>query len=230
MKKIVAVIPARGGSKRVPNKNIRNFKGQPLVAWSIKAAQSEQLITETVVSTDSSEISEIAISYGASVVNRPKNLSSDTASTKDALNHVFSQDQYNDADFFVILQPTSPLRETDLIQRGLSKIISDDLVDSVIELNSEIFFTGSVDSNNFWKSDYSEATMSQALPKIYFPSGRLWIFRCESGFAANTSLNLNCKAIIGDYSRNINIDYEHDFDKLDFIYSKYFKEFKHLIF
>lgn len=230
MKKIVAVILARGGSKRVPNKNIRNFKGQPLIAWSIKAALSEHLIKDIVVSTDSSEISEIAISYGADVVNRPKYLASDTASSQDALEHVLSQDQYNDSDFFVVLQPTSPLRESDLIFRGLSEIIDDDSVDSVIELNCENLFTGSVDSNNLWKSDFSEGTMSQSLPSVYFPSGRLWVFRCASGFEANTFSNKNCKAIIGEYSRNINIDYEHDFDKLDFVYNKYSNEFKHLIF
>ena len=111
---ILGVIPARGGSKGIPQKNIRQVCGKPLIAWTIEAAQQSVLLDRWVVSTEDPEIARISRRYGAEILNRPPQLATDTTPTlhvlKHALNHV-------SADIVVLLQPTSPIRSSGLIDR-----------------------------------------------------------------------------------------------------------------
>jgi CMP-N-acetylneuraminic acid synthetase len=120
-KKILAIIPARSGSKGLPGKNIKVICGKPLIVWSILAAKRCSYIDEVMVSTDSDEIANIAIEAGAEVpFLRPKNLATDVSTTFDAVKHVIAtyEKQFNKKfDYIALLEPTSPLRdETDLDQ------------------------------------------------------------------------------------------------------------------
>ena len=110
---LLAVIPARGGSKGIPQKNIKSICGKPLIYWSIKAALESSLIDRVVVSTDNEEISAIAIKYGAKVLMRPSSLATDEAKTISVLEHV--SENFPEAEDLLVLQPTSPLREKNLI-------------------------------------------------------------------------------------------------------------------
>ncbi|TLD96480.1 acylneuraminate cytidylyltransferase family protein [Helicobacter jaachi] len=113
-KRFLAIIPARSGSKGLPDKNIKSLCGKPLLAWSIESALDSKYIDEVVVSTDSSVYAEIAKDYGANVpFLRPKNLASDTTSTFDVLEHCirfYKQNLQKEFDYIVLLEPTSPLR------------------------------------------------------------------------------------------------------------------------
>ena len=109
---ILGIIPARGGSKGIPRKNIKMIAGKPLIAWTIEAAKKSKLMDRFVVSTEDPEVAAISREYGAEVVDRPKELATDEATTISALQHVLSLIK---ADTVVLLQPTSPVRETDLI-------------------------------------------------------------------------------------------------------------------
>lgn len=109
----LAVIPARGGSKGLPGKNIRPILGQPLIAWSIQAALEATAVDRVVVSTDSAEIAAVARDLGAEVLPRPAGLATDEATTIAVLKHVAAEAP--DADPFVVLQPTSPVRDRGLI-------------------------------------------------------------------------------------------------------------------
>ena len=111
---ILGVIPARGGSKGVPQKNIRLVCGKPLLAWTIEAAQQATLLDRWVVCTEDPEIARIAREYGAEVLNRPPQLATDTTPTLEVLQHVLSKIT---ADIVVLLQPTSPIRSSGLIDR-----------------------------------------------------------------------------------------------------------------
>ncbi|CAK8724889.1 Acylneuraminate cytidylyltransferase [Candidatus Electrothrix laxa] len=110
--KALAIIPARGGSKGIPEKNIRDLCGKPLIAYSIEAARQARLVDRVVVSTDDQKIANIAIEYGAEVIHRPAELAGDFASSEaallHALNRLFEQEQYR-PDLLVFLQCTSPL-------------------------------------------------------------------------------------------------------------------------
>ena len=118
--KIVSIILARGGSKGIPKKNIININGKPLIQYSIEASQ-KSCVKNCWVSTDCSEIKQIAHSLGTNVLDRPENLATDTASSDDALVH-FSK--HVDFDILVFIQPTSPLIESKDIDAGLDLLLN----------------------------------------------------------------------------------------------------------
>lgn len=109
---ILCVIPARGGSKGIPGKNIKLLAGKPLIAWSIEAARKAKLVDRTVVSTDDDEIAAVARKYGAEVLKRPPELAQDKSSTLSVLLHVYG---HIPCDALVLLQPTSPIRRSGLV-------------------------------------------------------------------------------------------------------------------
>ncbi len=104
--KLTAVIPARGGSKGVPRKNIKLLQGHPLISYSIVACKMSCLIDRVVVSTDDDEIAEVAKSYGAEILKRPEEYSQDNSTDWQVINHFF---QSYDVDDVVYLRPTTPL-------------------------------------------------------------------------------------------------------------------------
>lgn len=120
---ILGLIPARGGSKGVPKKNIKMIHGKPLIVWSIEKALASKLIDKIVVSTDSEEIACIAKEAGAEVLMRPAELATDTASTQDVMVHALQQ---YPADTLVLLQPTSPYRSEGLIDECITEFLQND--------------------------------------------------------------------------------------------------------
>jgi N-acylneuraminate cytidylyltransferase/CMP-N,N'-diacetyllegionaminic acid synthase len=118
--KILAIIPARGGSKGLPQKNIKELCGKPLIAWSIEQSKLCKDIDKTIVTTDDSRIMDIANQYGAEVpFVRPERLSDDTASTTEVIFHTMEwlkEHQGYQADYILLLQPTSPLRSIEDIK------------------------------------------------------------------------------------------------------------------
>lgn len=138
-KSIIAIIPARGGSKGLPGKNIKELCGKPLIAWTIKAGLGSKYIDEVVVTTDSEEIARIARDFGASVpFIRPSELASDTATSFDAVKHAidfYETELHKKFDYIVLLEPTSPLREKEDIDGMLDKIISmEEQFDAIVSL------------------------------------------------------------------------------------------------
>ena len=123
---IIAVIPARGGSKRIPKKNIKLFSGKPIIAWSIEAALKAEIFDNIIVSTDDEEIANIALKCGASVpFIRPANLSDDFVGTNSVVKHAIeflkSGDQY--VDYACCIYATAPFIRPSYIKEGLNAII-----------------------------------------------------------------------------------------------------------
>lgn len=120
-KKILALIPARGGSRGLPGKNIKKFAGKPLIAWTIAAAKKSEHVSRVVVSTDAKDIAAISSEYGAQVILRPKNLATDTAPVSGAVLHTLDwfKDQGEVFNLLVLLQPTSPLRTSKDIDKAI---------------------------------------------------------------------------------------------------------------
>jgi N-acylneuraminate cytidylyltransferase len=117
---ILGIIPARGGSKGVPRKNIREICGKPLIAWTIEAAKQSRLLDRFVVSTEDAEIAEVARKHGAEVIERPMELATDEATTIAVLQDVVKK---VGADVVVVLQPTSPIRSEGLIDRCIQRFM-----------------------------------------------------------------------------------------------------------
>ena len=125
-KKILAIVPARGGSKGLPGKNIRPLCGKPLIAWSIEHAQKSKYVDDIFISTDSREIADVAEQYGVSVPElRPDELAKDTAPSSEfivyTLNKLKSEGKV--FDYFILLEPTSPLRDVDDVDKSIEMII-----------------------------------------------------------------------------------------------------------
>lgn len=130
-KRIVALIPARGGSKSIPKKNITKLGGKPLLAWSIEVAQKMDIIDKVIVSTDDKDISEIARKLGGEVSLRPLKLATDTSliidTIKYEINLLKQNDELDDEDLLLLLEPTCPFREVADIQKCIDLIIDNEL-------------------------------------------------------------------------------------------------------
>jgi N-acylneuraminate cytidylyltransferase len=123
-KSIIAIIPARGGSKAIPNKNIINFCSKPLLAWTIEQAFKSKYIDDVYVTTDSNLIKEVSRKYGAKVIYRPKKLATAKSSSEKALVHAIKKiENFVPIDIVVFLQATSPLRENQDIDNAIKLFI-----------------------------------------------------------------------------------------------------------
>ncbi len=118
---IISIIPARGGSKRLPRKNILPLCGKPMIAYTIEASRSSRLVDRTIVTTDDPEIRKVALEYGAEVIERPPELATDTATSADVVRHAVMEVEKEGerADIVVLLQPTSPIRKEGRIDEAI---------------------------------------------------------------------------------------------------------------
>jgi CMP-N,N'-diacetyllegionaminic acid synthase len=198
---VIALIPARGGSKGVPRKNLAVLGGQPLVAHTVAAARQARAVDRVVVSSDDDEILALARSLGAEALPRPEAMASDTASAEAVVTHFMSTlseaDRHADP-LLIYLQPTSPLRTSahidaafDLLERqGGSTLVS------VVELNKSPYKSFALDAQGRMKSLFDERMSNarrQDLPPAYLPNGAIYIFGCSdfvarAGFPSNGSL------------------------------------------
>ena len=155
--KIIAVIPARAGSRGIPCKNIVNLAGKALVAYTIEAAKQSKIFDKIVVSTDSERIESISVKYGAQVVKRPKRLARDRAPTEPAMLHVLEKlkkkDDY-EPDIVFLLQPTSPLRADENIKAAYKKFVKEKL-DSLLSVARNTTFIWKEEKNRFKPLNYN---------------------------------------------------------------------------
>ena len=178
--KIIAIIPARGGSKGIKGKNLMDFLGKPLVAWSIIQALSAKEIDEVFVSSDSDEILDISSKNGAKTIKRPDNISGDTATTESALQHAMGE--IGDAKSLILMQPTSPLRKRDDLSNAISQYLKEgcDSLFSGALLEDFLIWDknekGDLCSINY---DYQNRGRRQDRTPQYVENGSFYIFKPE---------------------------------------------------
>lgn len=183
MKKILAVIPARGGSKGLPGKNIKQLIDKPLVAWSIEQGLKSKYVTEVIVSTDSEEIAAIAKKYGARVpFMRPSFLAEDNSSTADVLIHLVNELEKSGEyyDYLLLLEPTSPLRESEDIDKAFEQLLSVPDAKSIVGISQvesqHPSFTVSVTAEGFIRSKNNfKVLRRQEIEELYFYEGSVYI-------------------------------------------------------
>ena len=176
--KYIVVIPARGGSKRFPGKNIVQLKGKPLIAYSIEYAKECGLIEHVYVSTDSEEIGAVSEQYGAEVMTRSVELAGDFIPTADVLKDVAQKllEKGVDFDAFVLLQPTNPLRPKGLLTEAM-QIMETGKHDSLCTLTRCDKKLGKIVDNQFVPWNYRFGQRSQDLEPLYYENGLLYIIR-----------------------------------------------------
>ncbi len=163
---ILAIIPARGGSKGIPGKNVKLLNGRPLIAWTIDAAKQSKHVTRTIVSTDDEQIAAIAREHGAEVpFLRPVDISGDLATDVEFLTHALEELKEKEGyepDVVLRLPPTSPLRTGAHIDEGIEKLLADDSLDAVRPI-TEV----SKHPYKFWKIAEDETVLEPFLPKEF---------------------------------------------------------------
>ncbi len=185
--RILAFIPARAGSNRILNKNIKPLNGKPLIAYTIEAAKDSRLINRIVVSTDSAEIAEVAKQYGAEVpFLRPKEISQSNSTEMQFFEHAldwFSKNEKYEPDLIVLLYPTSPFRKPESIDRAIEEMLKHPEAESLrsVRLCSEHPYKMWVIENNYLKpfvkgKDPNVHTLSyQLLPTVYIQNASIYI-------------------------------------------------------
>jgi CMP-N,N'-diacetyllegionaminic acid synthase len=217
-KRVTSIIPARAGSKRIPGKNKLIFQDQSLIEWSIKSSIFCDLIDETILSTDDKDIIEIAKNYNVKLHSRSKSLSTDEASTFDLIKEIYFNFIDSNSDIIVLLQPTSPLREENLLKNNLIELSKNNEWSSSIEVFPIQYFTGKI-KNNLWYPDIPESTRSQEIVKKYVPSGRFYAYDCKRTIEKDDALGHKVIPFFTEEWLNINIDNPIDIEKMKFIYS-----------
>jgi CMP-N,N'-diacetyllegionaminic acid synthase len=178
-KSVLAVIPARGGSKRLPNKNILDLGGKPMISWTIEAALGSKYIDKVMVSSDSDEILNISKKQGASIIKRPNDLASDTATSFDAVKHtIYIIDEK--FDFVILLQPTSPLRNSMHIDEAFELLIikKADAVISTCETDHSPLWANTLPKDGSMVSFLKDETLnkrSQDLETYYRLNGAIYV-------------------------------------------------------
>ena len=215
--KNIAIIPARGGSKRIPEKNIKLFAGLPLLAHSILyAQQNETLIDEIYVSTDIVEIKKIAIQYGAKVIDRPEHLSGDLEPTITALKHVLESIDCSDVESVVLLQPTNPLRPQDLLKQAF-EIYNNSNCDSLFTVSRNYQKFGKIIGHKYHPFNYNIGQRSQDLEPLYFENGLLYITKADL-ILKDIIISENAYPLEVDHVfAKVDIDTFEDLDYADFI-------------
>jgi len=194
-KKILAVIPARGGSKEIPRKNIKEINGKPLIVWTIEAAKKSKLLDRCIVSTEDEEISSIAQKYGAEVLKRPKTLAKDNVITLPVLQHALKK---IDADIIVLLYPTSPVREEGLIDKCIERFIKKD---------ADALATGFICELYEW-GKYNKPR--QKLRGWFHDDGNVYVMRSDL-IKKGKMLGKKLEKVIISKEQNFEIDDEFDF-------------------
>ncbi|TXD49124.1 cytidylyltransferase domain-containing protein [Polaribacter sp. IC073] len=214
--KILGIIPARGGSKGVPRKNIKLLDGEPLIAYSIKAAQESRLLTDVFVSTDSEEIIAVAKKYNCSFFKRSEENAGDNTPIEpviyellDALKEVY--------DLIVLLQPTAPIREGKDIDNVINMFIEDKELESVVsvveleDIHPARMYNVDSDKNMESLESTKERFRRQDLTPVYLRNGSIYATKVKSLQANKKLISSNKKAYIMPENKWANIDTERDF-------------------
>lgn len=215
-KTFLAIIPARGGSKRLPRKNVLDLSGKPLIAWSIEAGLKSKYIDKVVVSSDDDEILNISKEFEADIIKRPVHLSTDTSTTIDAIKHTI--DNIEKYDYVILLQPTSPLRNEKHINEAIELLEEKkaDAVVSVCEMDHSPLWSNTLPEDGNMSSFLRDEVLnkrSQDLEKYYRLNGAIYICKIEKLLEHKSFfLKDNIFAYIMDRKSSIDIDEKIDFE------------------
>lgn len=223
---MIAIIPARGGSKGLPGKNIRPLDGKPLIAYAIECAKKAKLVDRVIVSTDDSKIADVARRHGAEVpFMRPDSLATDDAKAID--NYVYTVDRLSSEwgvqiEEFVVLQPTTPLRTSEDVD-GAIELFRAKNADSVVSYTPEahpVRWHKYLDENMAFVDIFDQTIDNrQALRTSYYPNGAVYVFRTEVVRAGKYYTDKSF-AYVMPRNRSVDIDTLDDFRYAEFLLSQ----------
>ena len=225
---ILYLIPARGGSKRIPKKNIREFLGHPMISYSIRAAQDSKLFDRIIVSTDSQEIADIAKRYGAEVpFMRPASLSNDFAGTNEVIYHAlqFFRDKGKAPKFACCLYATAPFTQPEYLRKGF-EVLDSSLSNNAFSVTTfpfPLFRAQRINKDGLLEMQWPEhrLTRSQDLPEFYHDAGQFYWTKVDR-FLESPDLYLNAHPVILPRYLVQDIDTEEDWMRAELMYKALF--------
>lgn len=228
MKKMLAVIPARGGSKGVPGKNIRKLLGKPLIAYTIDAALQSEIFVDVIVSTDSEEIAQVAKENGAKVpFIRPKEISGDEVSSDDVILHALSFYESKGIEFEEVckLQPTSPLRSAEHIREAYKLFLEKNAyyLVSICECEHSPLWSGTIGKDlrlDSFLSERVKRSCRQELEKYYRLNGAIYMAKTKKFVENKNFFGRNSIGYIMRQIDSVDIDNILDFDLAELIIKK----------
>ncbi|MEY4316914.1 MAG: hypothetical protein RI902_722 [Pseudomonadota bacterium] len=190
-KRVIAIIPARGGSKGLPGKNIKELCGKPLIAWSIEAGLGSKYIDEVMVTTDSEEIARISRDFGATVpFIRPAELASDTATSFDTLKHAidyYQNERDESFEYVVLLEPTSPLRDKNDIDKSIEQLTTEQDAMAIVGIckteSQNPAFLVKKDNRGFivgYEDKEMKGLRRQDIKDVYFFEGSVYVSQIDT--------------------------------------------------
>lgn len=219
--KICTIITARGGSKGIPRKNIKLLNEKPVIAYSIESSTKNNLTT--YVTTEDYEIAKISSEYGAEVINRPPELAEDNSTSVDVILHSLNYLEKKDElpDFFVLLQPTSPLRTKEDVENAINLFIKNecDALISVCEIDHTSMLSLKIE-NKFLVPNCDKTflkTRRQELPTYYSPNGAIYITTPESLRKTKTFYPKKTIPYLMPKERSVDLDNPFDFKLAEFL-------------
>jgi len=226
MTKILAFIPARGGSKGIPNKNIKLFNGKPLIAWTINSALKSKLVNKIIVSSDSKKILTLSKKLGADIVLRPKNISGDNATTEQAIKHCI-QNIKDSFDIIILLSPTSPIRKIKDVDNAIKEFKKKKLDScfSVSKLSDFLIWkmnrkTRKFESINY---DFKNRGSRQKRELNYVENGSIYVFKTKLIKFNNNRIGGKIGMYFMNFWQSFEIDEEDDWKLLETIQKTYIK-------
>lgn len=225
MQKTVAIIPARGGSKRIPRKNLFLLAGQPLISYTIQHARTAVGIDRVIVSTDDSEIATVSERYGAEVVRRPKELAGDSATSESAIIHALQyledRDNYR-PEIVVFLQCTSPIRDIDDIDNALAKFKTDDL-DSLFSVSRYRKYIWTLRDKKMVSINFDyqlERWLEQEFPVQYEENGSIFVIKRDVLFRDKYRFGGKLGIYEMNYIKSFQVDTEDDLSICEYLLQK----------
>ena len=222
MDKVIAIVLARGGSKGIPRKNVLDFCGRPLVAWSILQAQETTEIDKVYLSSDSKEILDIGKEYGAILIERPEEFSTDTASSESAVKHALSTLD-NEPEIVVMLEPTAPLRMPGDLSNAINKFKEEGWDSGFSGAELEDFLIWKKDDNDNLVSvnyDYVHQTRRQDREPDFVENGGIYLFKPEV-LHANNRFGGKIGISMMEFWQSFEIDSPADWPFLETLFEKY---------
>ncbi|TLD41229.1 MAG: N-Acetylneuraminate cytidylyltransferase [Candidatus Jettenia ecosi] len=227
---MIAIVPARGGSKGLPGKNIKELLGKPMIASAIEEGLRSRYLSEVIVSTDDKEIAEVAVRYGAKCpFMRPVELATDKSLAMDTYTYTIERLNkefgYNIREF-VVLQPTSPLRIAEDIDNTIEIFKTHD-ADSAVSFTKEhhpISWHKFLDENNKITPLFEEKVQNrQEIRPTYYPNGAVYVFKL-SVVKSGRYYTENSYAYVMPADRSVDVDTIDDFEYAEFLLRKRYEK------